>query len=120
MIPLFSGGIALFLILMFVVKGTTAFLVMYAGMYFCLNIVNYAIPVAVTQIVDYKVMGQYTSWRMLLNAGGIVIAGFVCIPLLEAVGATATMAITGGAMLAAGLVYYIYMKKNPGVQSIDQ
>ena len=119
MIPLFSGGIALFLILMFVVKGTTAFLVMYAGMYFCLNLVNYAIPVAVTQIVDYKVMGQYTSWRMLLNAGGIVIAGFVCIPMLEAVGAIASMAITGGLMFAAAMVYYIYMKKNRGIQYID-
>lgn len=112
MIPLFSAGIALFLVLMFVVKGTTAFLVMYAGMYFCLNIVNYAIPVAVTQIVDYKVMGQYTSWRMLLNAGGIVIAGFVCTPMLEAVGAIAGMAITGGAMFIAGLVYYLFMRNN--------
>ena len=120
MIPLFSAGIALFLVLMFVVKGTTAFLIMYSGMFFCLNIVNYAIPVAVTQIVDYRIMGQYTSWRLLLNAGGIVIAGFVCTPMLDGFGAIASMAITGGAMFTAAIVYYWYMKKNPGVQSIDK
>ncbi len=112
MIPLFSLGVAVFLVCMFAFKGTTMFLIMYALMFFSRNLIDYAIPVAVTQIVDYDVMGQYSSWRMLLNAGGIIVAGFVCIPMLKAFGAVASMIVTGGAMILCGMTYYIYMKKN--------
>ena len=112
MIMISSVGIVVGLPLMFVFGKTIWFLAFYGIVYFLFNIINYAVPTAVTQMVSYEVMGQYTAWRMLLHTFGTSIAGFVCTPMLNYFGSIVTMIVAGGLQLVSGLVYYFYMKYN--------
>lgn len=91
---------------MFVYHNTAWFLVFYAIGYFFVNIINYAVPVEVTQIVDYDVMGHYSAWRLLLNAIGVAFAGFVCIFTIDTFSPVGAMVLTGGLQLFSGIVYY--------------
>lgn len=91
--------------------GPVPFLIFYGIAYFCLIIVNVAVPVAVTKIIDYEVAGQYNGWRMLLNTVGTFLASLVCVPLLRGVGTFVTLLITGLAQLAAGLLYAYCLRK---------
>ncbi len=88
------------------VGGTAAFLAVYSVMYFFLIILNNAVPVTVTKIIDYKVAGQYSAGRMLLNTLGTSAAGFLCVPLFDAVGVVPTMIITAILQILSGIGYY--------------
>jgi predicted MFS family arabinose efflux permease len=88
---------------------TGVFLVVYAVIYFFLIILNNIVPVTVTKIIDYKVAGQYSAGRMLLNTLGTSLAGFLCVPMFKAIGVIPTLAISGGMQLVSGIGYYIVL-----------
>lgn len=90
---------------------TTGFLICYAAAYFCLCLINVAVPVLVARIVDYRIVGQYNSWRILLNTAGIFAASLVCMPIVNTMGTTAVWMIAGAMQLVSGFVYYIYGKR---------
>lgn len=91
------------------VFGTGVFLVVYAVVYFFLIILNNIVPVTVTKIIDYKVAGQYSAGRMLLNTLGTSLAGFLCVPMFKVIGVIPTLAISGGMQLVSGIGYYIVL-----------
>ena len=115
---LFSGiGVFVSLPLM-LSNGTSAvFLICYGFVYFFFTIINYAVPVAVTQIVDYSVIGQYSALRLLLHAAGSAIAGFVCTPMLDFFGGLGTLLISGTLQLISGVAYFLYMRKNKNLMA---
>ena len=90
--------------------GTVGFLVFYGVAYFCVSVVNSAVPVLVAGIIDYRVAGQYGSWRILLHSFGTFAASAVCMPLLKTVGAVGTLTAAGLAQLISGGCYYLYAK----------
>lgn len=97
--------------MMFVQNSTAFYLGFYAVAYFFIIIINYAVPIAVYRVVDYDVIGQYNAWRLLTNALGIAIAGFVCTPMLDFFGPVLTMIISAGMQLVSGTVYFLYVRK---------
>ena len=106
-----SGIIAVTMPFMCAKKSTSLFLIMYAMVYFVFNLIAYAVPILVTKIVDYNVMGQYSAWRMLLHTAGSALAGVVCIPMIDALGVIVALLIVGTMQLVSGLVYFIYCSK---------
>lgn len=91
----------------FMTLGSTGlFLATYSVIYFFLIILNNAVPVTVTKIIDYKVAGQYSAGRMLLNTLGTSMAGFLCVPLFESLGVVSTLILTSVLQLFSGLGYY--------------
>lgn len=106
MILISSIGVFATLSMMFIHQSTVWFLVTYSIAYFFIVIINYAVPVEVTQIVDYDVMGHYSAWRLLLNAIGVAFAGFVCIFTIDTFSPVGAMVLTGGLQLFSGIVYY--------------
>ena len=93
--------------------GTTFFLVAYAIIFFVKIIIDYAVPVTLTKVIDYKIAGQFSAWRMLLHTLGSSLAGFVCIPLFNLIGVSATMILSGLLQLVCGAGYFFYLRKNP-------
>lgn len=103
--------------------GTVFFLVAYSIIFFVKIIVDYSVPVTITKIIDYKIAGQYSAWRMLLHTLGASLSGFVCIPLFNLIGVMPTMILTGLLQLVCGVGYFIYLRKNPIgkiVQAVSQ
>ncbi len=97
------------------VGGTSLFLVFYAVIYLFLIILNNAVPVTVTKIIDYKVAGQYSAGRMLLNTLGTSVAGFVCVPLFEALGVVPTLVLTAVIQILSAIGYYaVLTSMEPG------
>jgi len=107
-----SITVFIFMPFMLLGKSTLMFLIFYGIAYFFINIINYAVPVAVVRIADYEIMGQYSAGRMLLNTLGTSIAGFVCIPMFKLLGPVITIVISAVLQLSSGICYYIYLKKN--------
>ncbi len=105
-----SIAVALFMPLMVLRGKTIDFLIFYTIVNFFITIINYAVPVTVTKIADYDMIGQYSAGRMLLNTLGTSIAGFVCVPLFELIGVVATVTLSGALQLISGLGYYLYLK----------
>ena len=89
--------------------GTEFFLAVYTVIYLFLIILNNAVPVTVTKIIDYKVAGQYSAGRMLLNTLGTSVAGFVCVPMFESLGVVMTLTLAGLAQILSGIGYYIVL-----------
>lgn len=89
----------------------TLFYIMYFVVYIFDIFIQYAVPVAVTKIVDYNAIGQYTTFRMLFHTLGLVIANATVIPLVRTIGGPFTMLIATLGMLTMGIAYYLYMKK---------
>ena len=90
---------------------TSLFLCVYTILYFFIIILNNAVPLSVTKIVDYKVAGQYSAGRMLLNTFGTSLAGFVCISMFKTIGVVPTLAIAGAMQMVSGVGYYWVLKK---------
>ena len=97
---------------MFLGRSTLAFLLFYAVAYFFMNIINYAVPVAVVKIIDYEVAGQYNGFRMLLHTGGMAMAGFVCVAMLEYLGGVLTMTIAATLQVYASYAYHKILKNH--------
>lgn len=89
----------------------TVFYVMYFIVFIFDVFIQYSVPVAVTKIVDYNAIGQYTTFRMLFHTLGLVIANATVIPLVRTIGGPLTMLLATLGMLTLGIVYYLYMKK---------
>ena len=107
---LLASSIMIFLSLPLMVMGNTMlFFVAYGVLYLFVIIVNYSVPVTVTKLVDYKVIGKYSGYRMLVNTLGITVAGVVCVPMIEYVGALWAMTILGALQLLFGVGYYLYI-----------
>ncbi len=94
---------------------STGFLICYGIAYFCLMIVNVAVPVLVTRIVDYEVVGQYNGWRILLNTAGTFLASVLCVPMVNKFGATFTWITAGVMQVASGIVYFVYCKNKKNI-----
>ncbi len=105
-----SIAVCVFMPLM-VIGNTLNFLIFYTVAYFFVILINYSVPVAVTKIADYSVMGQYSAGRMLLNTLGTSLAGFLCIGLMERTSSLTFMLFVGALQLLSGAGYYFYMKK---------
>ena len=89
--------------------GTAFFLAVYTVIYLFLIVLNNAVPVTVTKIIDFKVAGQYSAGRMLLNTLGTSVAGFVCVPMFESLGVVLTLTLAGLAQILSGIGYYIVL-----------
>lgn len=75
-------------------------------------IYSMAVPVTITKIVPFEMMGKYTSARMLLFTFGSALPGFFMESLLSSVGGTATLLIGGVFLLASCLLYSIVAIKH--------
>lgn len=107
-------GIAMAVLLpLLCLGGTVFFLVAYAVIFFVKIIIDYAVPVTLTKVIDYRIAGQFSAWRMLLNTLGSSLAGFVCIPLFNLIGVLPTMITAGTLQLVCGAGYFFYLRKNP-------
>ena len=102
--------IAVFLPIMCIGKSTILFLAIYAVVYFAYNLINYSVPVLVTKIVRYEIIGQYSAWRMLLHTLGGAMAGVLCIPMIDKLGVVPSLTIIGLMQLVSGGVYFIKAK----------
>lgn len=111
---LLISSIALFIFmpLMVITQNTMNFLIFYGIAYFFFTIINYDVPVAVTRIVGYDYMGQYSAGRMLLHILGTSLAGFLCIPLFRLIGIVPTIVLSGGLHLISGISYYFMLKND--------
>lgn len=107
----FSIGMVVSLPLMLIGNKTNSYILFYGIVSFLINVINNAVPVAVTKIVDYDMMGQYSSWRLLCHAVGTALGGFLCIPMIDFFGGVITLLIYGVCQLISGASYYVYMRK---------
>ena len=107
----FSIGMVVSLPMMLLGHKTTSYILFYGIVSFFINVINNAVPVAITKIVDYDMLGQYSSWRLLCHAIGIALGGLICIPMIDLFGGVITLLIYGVCQLISGVSYYAYMKK---------
>lgn len=105
-----SIGLCLSLPLM--VINLSCFFILYAVAYFFVVVINYAIPIVVTKIIDYDIAGQYSAGRMLLTTAGTSAAGFLCVILFKSIGVIPTLILSGLMQLASGFGYFQYLKNN--------
>ncbi len=91
---------------MLVGKSTVVFLTCYGIGYFAINLLGQAIPVQVTEIIDYDVIGQYTAWRMMLLTIGTAIGGFIAVPVAEKSGGVFVLFLAGLMFLITGIGYF--------------
>ncbi len=89
-----------------------AFIGLYFVAFFFVNYINHAVPVIVAENIDYNCLGQYTAWRMALHTAGVSIGGALVPILLDALGGTGTLLISGITMLPCGVGYYIFDRQN--------
>ena len=93
-------------------KNTAVFLMFFAvGMIFK-TFIDFACPVVVTKIVDYEMIGRFSSWRMALYMAGAALAGVALVPMLETLGGEVTMLINGAGFVVTGVGYYLAGKKD--------
>ena len=112
-------GIAMAVLLPLLCLGGTAFfLISYTLIFFVKIIIDYAVPVTLTKVIDYRIAGQFSAWRMLLHTLGTSLAGFVCIPLFNLVGVIPTMIGAGLLQLVCGAGYFFFLKKSPAGQIV--
>ena len=101
---------AISLPIMLLGKSTVVFLVAYMLSYLFIQLFSTAIPVSVSEFVDYQVMGRYTAWRMMLQTVGVAIGGFLVPILLAHIGGIPTLLFAGGLNVLTGVGYYCYLK----------
>ncbi len=96
---------------------STVFFAIYLIVSLFKNFIDYGVPTAVTKIVDYRCIGQYSAWRMVLHTLGTALGGIAVPYMMDFFGAFATLVIAGVFQALSGFVYYwytnIYVKKNP-------
>lgn len=87
------------------------FYVFYFIAYFFVNYVAYAVPVLVATHIEYSVLSQYTAWRMALFTLGTAIGSAVVPFLLNTIGSTGTLIVSGITILPCGIGYYLFERK---------
>lgn len=102
---------------MLVGKDPAVFFAVYLIVSLFKNFIDYGVPTAITKIVDYRCIGQYSAWRMVLHTLGTALGGIAVPYMLELFGAYATLIVAGAFQAISGFVYYwytnIYLVKNP-------
>lgn len=106
-----SIGLAVCMPLMYTFGTLTPFYVLYFFTYLFVILIQYSIPFAVTKIVDYDAIGQYTTSRMLIHTGGQALANFSVLWLVGKLGIIPTMVLSVSGQVICGLVYYLYLVK---------
>ena len=96
--------------MMFLSESKFMFFVLYSIIYLVIILVDISVPVAITKIVDYDCIGQYSAWRMALHTGGIALGSAVAVMMTNNLGGVLTMAIAGMCQFVSGVSYYIYIK----------
>lgn len=98
-------------------KSSAVFFTVYLIVSLFKNFIDYGVPTAVTKIVDYRCIGQYSAWRMVLHTLGTALGGIAVPYMIDIFGALMTLIIAGIFQVISGFVYYwytnIYVKKNP-------
>ncbi len=87
------------------------FLVMYTITYVAFHLINNAVPVGLTKVIDYEVIGQFSAWRMACFALGNAIAGMIAIPLIDRIGGVEVMVLASIFQVISSWVYFWYMKQ---------
>lgn len=73
-------------------------------------VVNYAVPVMVTEFVPYDVVGRYTALRMSLTTGGSAFASFLLGKLAGSVSPVLLLSFAGTLQALSGAVYWWFSK----------
>lgn len=107
-----SIGASVSMPLMLAGNNPISFLAAYSAAYVFVTFISASVPVAVTRIADYSVIGAYTGLRMTLHSAGVAISGAVLVGMLKLFGGIPTLLIAGIAQLISGAGYFLYMKKN--------
>ncbi|MBQ6707758.1 MAG: hypothetical protein IJM97_02265 [Clostridia bacterium] len=87
------------------------FYLFYFIAYFFINFIAYAVPVLVATHIEYSVLSQYTAWRMALFTLGTAIGSAVVPFLLNTLGSTGTLIVSGITILPCGIGYYFFERK---------
>lgn len=106
-----SIGLAVCMPLMYSFGTLIPFYTLYFFTYLFVILIQYSIPFAVTKIVDYDAIGQYTTSRMLLHTAGQALANFSVLWLVERLGIIPTMVLAVSGQVICGIVYYVYLVK---------
>ncbi len=84
----------------------------YLALYFLHSLGSYAfsmaVPVFVTEIVPYEIMGAYTSWRMMFTTGGTAVGSLLSGFLLSVWGVRPILLWACALQFLSGLVYGAY------------
>lgn len=75
-------------------------------------IVNYAIPVLIARRIDYRCIGQYSAWRMVIHMGGTAVGNALVPILLKTVGGTGSLIVCGILLVLCTFYYYRFEKQN--------
>lgn len=67
-----------------------------------------AVPVYVTKIVPYSIMGSYTSWRMMLTTGGTALGSLLSGVLISKISIAGIMLLAVALQFFSGLIYGLY------------
>ena len=81
------------------------------------SVIDIAIPVAVTKIVDYSHIGRYTALRMLTHTVGTALGSALIINVIELFGRVFAVFFTGLCILICGVAYYLYFKNTNNIIS---
>ncbi len=112
---LFSSiAVAVLTPFMFVGNSKIVFFAVFFVANIAYNFIAYGVPTAVTKIVHYSCIGQYSAWRMVVHTLGVAIGGAVVTYVMELFGVYMTLIIAGLCQVVCGIAYYILMK-NKGV-----
>lgn len=95
----------------FIFKNPIVFLIIYGVCYIFYQMFCIAIPVAVTEIIDYQVAGQYSSGRLLLNSLGSIISAAICMWLVDTIGVILVLFLAGFVLILSGGGMYVVMNK---------
>ena len=104
-----SLGLVLFMPLM-VSGNLTLFYLMHFLSSLCITLIDASVPCAVIEIVDFDVIGQFSSYRMLLHTAGITLSTLVAMKMLDLFGGVGTMIISTSFQLISAISYLLLEK----------
>ena len=85
---------------------------LYLAFYFIHSLGLYAfsmvVPVFITEIVPYKIIGSYTSWRMMFTTGGTALGSLLCGILLAKLSIPVIILCACALQFISGTVYCLY------------
>lgn len=109
---IFISSIAVAVITPFMVvgKNSAVFLTIYLVVSIIKNFIDYGVPTAVTKIADYRCIGQYSAWRMVLHTLGTALGGIAVTGMISLMGTVMTLVAAGLCQALSGAVYWAYMR----------
>ena len=112
-------GYCLLVPLMLMGNNQIIFLIFYFISYFLIVYPTYAIPVMITEHIDYNCLAQYTAWRMGIYTLGVAVGG-MCVPLLLGwFGGMGTLLVCSMTFIPCGLGYYLFERQILKTDIID-